>query len=451
MIFFNRRRLLIWLVKAYLKKWKKTIASSFVAGLVAFFILYIFIKVFQPSFLLTQKDVIGIIGAYNASNLPSEVTDKISYGLTSISSNGIPVPSAASSWVIKDNGKVYEFTLKPNMYFSDRSKFISNSINYNFEDVSVERPANNKIIFKLKNSYSPFLVTTSKPIFKKKFIGLGDYKVKSLDLNGDFVNSIELEPIKGGKNLIYQFYPTEQSLKIALVLGEINKTNNIYDLTFLNTNLKYFNNYEIRKRINYDQLVTLFYDTQNKILSDKRLREALSYALPNNFTQGEKTKTPYPNTFWASKEDSLTYDQDLTHAQLLLTQSQSSGSAKLKLNIKSLSKYKNVAEQIKKSWLKIGIQTNIETVDSFPSTFQIFLGEFNVSKDPDQYVLWHSSQPNNITKYKNLRIDKLLEDGRQTTNFSERIKIYSDFQKYLLDDPPASFLFFPYNYIVSKK
>lgn len=443
--------MLIWLVKAYFKKWKRTVILSFVVGLAAFFILYVFVKIFQPSLPMTRKDVIGIIGAYGVNNLPSEVTDKISYGLTSISPNGIPVPSAASSWIIKDNGKVYEFTLKPNMYFSDHSKFTSDSIDYNFEDVSIERPTKDKIIFKLKNSYSPFLVTTSKPILKKNFAGLGDYKVKSINLNGDFVNSIELLPVKTGEDLIYQFYPTEQSLKIALTLGEINKTNDIYDLSILNTNFSNFKNYELNKRINYGRLVTLFYDTQDKVLSDKRLREALSYALPNDFVQGKRTRTPYPNTFWVSKETSLTYDQDFAHAKLLLEQSQSSGSAKIKLNIKTLPKYKNVAQDIKNSWLSIGIQTNVEVVDSLPLSFQIFLGEFNVSKDPDQYVLWHSSQPDNITKYKNLRIDKLLEDGRQITDLSERVKIYSDFQKYLLDDPPASFLFFPYSYTVSKK
>lgn len=60
-------------------------------------------------------------------------------------------------------------------------------------------------------------------------------------------------------------------------------------------------------------------------------------------------------------------------------------------------------------------------------------------KDPDQYILWHSDQVNNIVRYKNLRIDKLLEDGRSVTNINERKEIYSDFQKYLMDDLPASF------------
>jgi len=79
------------------------------------------------------------------------------------------------------------------------------------------------------------------------------------------------------------------------------------------------------------------------------------------------------------------------------------------------------------------------------------LGEFPVLSDPDQYTLWHSSHDTNITKYKNLRIDKLLEDGRQVIDLEERQKIYADFQKYLLDDMPAIFLYFPYTFTISRK
>jgi peptide/nickel transport system substrate-binding protein len=97
------------------------------------------------------------------------------------------------------------------------------------------------------------------------------------------------------------------------------------------------------------------------------------------------------------------------------------------------------------------VQTTIETTDSIPTTFQLFLGDFTVPKDPDQYVLWHSDQVDNITHYKSLRIDKLLEDGRKTVNVSDRQQIYNDFQKYLVDDAPAAFLYFPYEYTITRK
>lgn len=450
MIFLQRRRLFLWLAKAYIRKWKKTILLFFVLGLAGFFFLYLIGRFFQPSLPFGQKEIIGLVGAYREDNLPSEITDKLSYGLTSMSSDGLPVPLVAYSWLIKDNGKTYTFNLKDNLYFNDGTKLTSDLINYNFQDVTIDRPSKDKITFKLKNSYSPFLLTVTRPILKKGFIGLGNYRIKSINLNGDFVNSVELIPIKGGKDIVYQFYPTEESLKIALTMGEITNTSQVSNPYLLNIDLKHFPNFKVTKNINYDNLVTLFYNTQDKYISDKRLREALGYALPNVFHEGERIRTPYPPFLWVSQNAALSSDQDIKHAELLLSESGSSSSASTSFEIKTLPKFEETAKKIQNSWKEIGIKTKITLVNSIPSNFQIFLGEFKVSKDPDQYVLWHSNQDTNITRYKNLRIDKLLEDGRQVTDITQRKKIYSDFQKYLLDDPPASFLYFPYYYTVSR-
>ena len=65
-------------------------------------------------------------------------------------------------------------------------------------------------------------------------------------------------------------------------------------------------------------------------------------------------------------------------------------------------------------------------------------------------LLWHSDGPDNITHYKNLRIDKLLEDGRKTVDVAKRKAIYNDFQKYLLEDAPAVFLYYPDEYTITR-
>jgi peptide/nickel transport system substrate-binding protein len=119
--------------------------------------------------------------------------------------------------------------------------------------------------------------------------------------------------------------------------------------------------------------------------------------------------------------------------------------------MKILTKYKRTAQTIAQNWKQIGVKVKIEEVDTVPKDFQLYVGDFNVPKDPDQYTLWHTGEINNITKFSNLRIDKLLEDGRKTVNQEERLKIYFDFQKYLIDESPASFLYFPYEYEFVRK
>ena len=420
MIFLNRKRFLLWLLKAYIRKWGKTILLSFFIGLIIFIIVNSISGFFLGLFPFKHEDKIGIVGSFTVNTLPYEVVGKMSKGLTSLSNDGFPKTSVAYSWEIEDSGKTYIFHLKHDLYFSDNSKVDSSSINYNFLDVKVEKPDQYTIVFKLKEPYAPFLITVSKPIFKKSFIGIGDYKVKSWDFNGEFVKSIELFSIKDKRVVSYQFYPTDKALKIALVLGEISKASQIQDINFLNTTFYSFPNYSINKKTSNKQLATIFYNNKDKILSDKRLREALSYSVPDSFSDGERNKLPYPPNLWINYGGIEAYQQDFDHAKNLLAESEASNSAHLTLTIKTLAKYEKVAEEIKDSWKFLGIRTSIEKVDSLPSSFQIFLGEFNVPQDPDQYALWHSSQPNNITGYRNLRIDKLLEDGRQTQDLEKR-------------------------------
>lgn len=450
MIFLKRKRLLVWLLKAYFRRWKKTILFSFAGGLVIF-ILFYFISSFVNVTPFKNTETVGILGSYTRENLPYEVSSKISKGLTEINENGQTVPSLARSWIVKDNGKTYIFYLNRDNYFSDKTRLTSKLINYNFIDVAIERPDEDTVIFRLKDSYAPFLVTVSRPIFKKDFIGIGDYRVTSIDLNGDFVKSIKLISKDKKETISYQFYPTENSLKIAFILGEISKIEGISDVNILGTTLNSFPGFILKKEVNHTKLATLFYNTRDSVLSDERVRRALSYSMPNEFSSGERSRLPYPPNLWAASVGFDSYIQDLERAKLLLSQSEASGSGSLKLTVKTLKKYKTTAEEIKNFWDTIGIKTTIEEVESFPQSFQVFLGEFNVPKDPDQYMLWHSSQSTNITGYKNLRIDKLLEDGRRTVDINERKRIYADFQKYILDDPPATFLFFPHSYTVSRK
>jgi ABC-type transport system substrate-binding protein len=375
---------------------------------------------------------------------------KVSRGLTYIDDTGTPKPDVASSWNIKDNGKTYVFHLKPNIYFSNGDLLTSSSVNYNFADVKIERPDKYTIIFELKENYSPFLVTVSQPIFEKGLLGLGDYRISSVDLNGSFVNSVTLISNKvKNKTLTFFFYPTQSSLKNAFAIGDIDKIIGLNNQNFNGTNFSSFKNANVQKSIDYNHLVTLFYNTQDRVLSDKRLREALSYAVPDFFSSGKRNYEPFDPNMWAYQQSN--YQKDYVHAKLLLSQSQNaSESANMEITLQVLSQYEPEAREIAKSWSNIGVSTKIKVVDSLPNNFQAFLGDFKLPRDPDQYTLWHSGQMNNITNYKNLRIDKLLEDGRQTVDVQARIKIYADFQKYLLDDAPATFLYFPYVYTVTR-
>lgn len=450
-----RRRLLFWLIKAYLKKWGRFVALSFLAGLFIFLSTIIFFKYLSHFF--PEKKTIGMVGAYTADTLPTQITSKLSRGLTKVEENGEVKPDLASSWEISGNSKTYTFHLKKGVKFTNKKEFNSDHVQYSFSDVDIKRPDKNTVVFtlKTKDPYAPFLVTVSKPIFPKNLSGLGDYQITDSTLNGEYISELTLTNIKNKREqLTYLFYASHEALKTAFLLGEMTEVTGINENSFQGIPLANPKTTSIKKTTNYSQLVALFYNTKDKYISDNKLRKALTYSLPDSFDRGERAYVPFsPKSIYFSK-NLANKKQDIAHTRLLLDAIYPDNTKIPTLTIKTLARYRDVAELIAEIWRKQGVPVKIEDVDTKPDVFQIYLGEFSVPRDPDQYALWHSNEETNITRFQNLRIDKLLEDGRKTISIEERKSIYADFQRYLNDDAngdtPASFLFFPYSYTITR-
>lgn len=455
MILLKRKRLIIWLLRAYIKKWGKVIALGLI-----FIIASILLLFTNRNFLINQvkfssTEKIGIVGDYPEydfpNNLPEEISSKASRGLTKVLPTGEIAPDIANKWDIKDDGRTFVFYLDDNLTYSNGDPISSESIDYNFADVEIERPGNSVIMFKLKNKYSPFLATVAqKKVFNEDLIGVSNYQIKDVVAEDGFIKSIELVSKKDNKKIKYFFYPTQKALKDAYVLGDVSKIIDISDLSYKDDIAFYnFKNTEIEKDIKKDRITTIFINNLDSTLSDKKIRKALAYSLPDKFDEGERIHVPYEKNSWAFNSEQ-TYQKSMSSAREFLEDSSASDSGKIELELKVLRTYSEVAEEVAKSWEELGITTNIVIVDSVPRDYQLFLGDMPVLKDPDQYALWHSRSESNITNYENLRIDKLLEDGRQIYDIDSRKEIYDDFQKYLIDDMPAIFLYFPYTYTLNR-
>lgn len=457
-LMLHRRRLLIWLIRAYIKKRKRTIFSFFLAGIVVGVIVYLLLPFLRP-FIPRSTKTIGIVGSYTIETLTPDIQNKLSLGLAHLTQSGEATPSAAASFEVGSDGKTYTFYLRENLFWQDGKKFTASDINYNFKDVSIHVENDQKIIFSLKEPYAPFPTVLAQPIFRRGFVGLvgtgdlegnGDYRVVDVDLNGMFIVGLSLEgntPKTKNQRFFYKFYSNEEEAKMRFMLGEADEITNLVDPGFFES----WKNVRISKSIAHNQLVTLFYNTSFPSLSDKSIRQALTYALPRDFKEEVKASTPLNPNSWAYVSQSK-YSQNIEQAKKLLADSsQATQSGKLTLELTTTAQFKELAERIKASWEEIGIQTDIKVVDTIPSDPQILLERYKIPTDPDQYVLWHSTQATNISHYSSPKIDKLLEDGRQTVNKEERAQIYADFQKHIVDESPAAFLYYPTVYTISRK
>lgn len=427
---------------------KRTIISSAILGILVFFAFVGLLNYyFRPLLFKTSKDI-GYSGTYTIQTLPKKILSNISYGLTTVNEKGEVLPAASSSWSIKDN-KIYTFKLKKGLKFHNGEELTSENVNLNFTDVESTPIDKYTIQYKLKNSYSPFLASVSRPIFDKNLRGIGEYKVSSLDLNGGYIRTMTLSNVKSKekKQKIF-FYPTQKALKIAFMLGEVNSIYGVSNTIINDTDLSKWKGVKVENYVDYGSLVAIFYNSNDSVLNNKKIRQALNYSLPSKISEGERAFGPIPPTSQYFSQPPSYKIADLELAKTILDTV--TDKPKNPIEITTTDEYQKVAEEVQTAWKKLGIESKIKIVNDIPSDFQAFIYKIKLPEDPDQYVLWHSDQISNITHYKNLRIDKLLEDGRSVSDLEERKKIYSDFQKYLTDDVPASFLYFPTEFNILK-
>ena len=433
-----------------MKRWKRTIISSVVFGVIAFFAVGFMVDFYILPHIEKKIRKVGYSGTYTFQTIPKDILNEASYGLTKVTKDGTIQPAAAYKWTITNEGRDYTFYIKKGQYFNDKEELNSKNLGYNFADVKEQIVDNYIVKFSLSEPYAPFLSLMSKPIFNKKLEGLAGYKIQGISLNGGFVKSVTMiNKSKTGYKKIINFYPTQDALKTAFALGDIDVAYGITDQTIKDHSLSEWSGVSIKKKVNYNELLTLFFNNSDSILSDKRVREALSYSLPEKFTEGERAFSPInPSSIYFAKTPNYGISS-LEIARSLL--GPNSDAQKTTFEISTTEDFKNTAAVIQNSWRKLGINSKIKIVSGVPSDFQILLYAIKLPEDPDQYTLWHSKGVNNIINYRrNLRIDKLLEDGRSTNDIEQRIATYEDFQKYLIDDAPAAFIYFPYNFTLER-
>lgn len=448
---FKKIRFVVHLAGAFLRKHLRLVLFSFLIGIISFWLLPKITKG-VPTTRRVQK--VGLVGKFTVSQLPIEIQNLISSGLTSILEDGTVVSSLASSWEVSEEGKVYTFSLKKDQFWHDESRVVAKDINYNFSDVATSVLDNETIEFRLKESFSPFPAIVSRPIFKKGFIGTGEYMVASLKRNGQIVEEMVLKP-KNRKSkdgtLVFRFYPTEEAARVAFKLGEVDSIKGISG----SGDLEKWTNIQIAPEVKLNRYVAIFFDTQTGKLSDKSLRQALAYALEKKWTP--RALSPINPDSWAYNPSVKKYNFDLENAKKLFNKVSESiesveGGETVEIELATVPSLLPIAEKIKDDWEKLSIKINIKVINTIPEEFEALLVTQEVSPDPDQYALWHSTQEvSNISHYKSPKIDKLLEDGRRAMDREERKEIYFDFQRFLVEDTPAIFLFHPNLYTISRK
>ncbi|TQF26949.1 ABC transporter substrate-binding protein [Bradyrhizobium sp. UNPF46] len=142
--------------------------------------------------------------------------------------------------------------------------------------------------------------------------------------------------------------------------------------------------------------------------------------------------------------------RDVAKAKALLKEAGVSLPVTVDYMVPKGTEYEAVAQVVQSMAAEAGFDIKVRVVE-FATTFkQAQAGEFQVFQinwsgriDPDgnSYIFMRSKAPQNDGGYSNPEADKLMEEGRTTSNVEERKAIYAKLTKILLDDLPIIYIY----------
>ncbi len=283
-------------------------------------------------------------------------------------------------------------------------------------------------------------------------MGVGPYKVVKVEKSRIFITKITLQPNDPNLPVVYaRFYPNEKVAVTGFELGEVEVLSELSNPKAIPQNPLT----GLKQKTDYSKIVTILFQTTDSLLRNRSLRQALAFEAPK-IPGEESANNPYPPNFWAYNSDAKKYLANPEEAEAALERAKSSipdDQLHAEIILTATPNLEQAGRAVIGAWKKLGFDSKLRVESGIPQNFQALLITQSIPIDPDQYFLWHATQiKTNLTKYDSKRADKDLEDGRKIITEEERKLKYFDFQKTLLEDAPAIFLYFPeYNTVYLKK
>lgn len=398
--------------------------------------------------------------------------------------DGSLVPSLAEKWIISEDGKEVTFTLRKDVKFHNGDLMTAEDVAFSLNR-SIASPFTSKITgvmekaevvddntvkLTLKEAYSAIIgclssanaaivskraVEEDEDKFARNPVGTGPYKFVSWSNGEKIVLESFPEYFRGEapiKNLTFRIITDPSTAVVALEKGETDvmdtppKTarQSLID----NPDLEY---YESDQACYY----LISFNNEKGIFSDKRLREAVSYAVDRESivigalegvgTTVEAAMVPlvdeYPQDFKAN-------EFNIEKAKELMNEAGYPDGFTVKMKTIDSPTYIKPTEMIQAQLSEIGITVEIEIMER-GSWFAEVLTDNNYEitfwaipitvMDPDfaDYSAFHSSMINGSGNFSRVNIpelDVLLERGRASQSKEERKEIYAEVAEIIKDE-----------------
>lgn len=433
-------------------------------------------------------------------------------GLVGLDARLEPVERLATKWNISADGKTLTFQLRKGVKWHDGTPFSSKDVQFTFQAIretevrslwkaymdpvaEIATPDAHTVVVTYKQPFAPALKAWTVGILPKHVYEKGPLSESPHNREPVGTGPYKLHRWEPGKRLILQandswWYgrPNINSIELlvnidsdklveALNQGKIDFAS-IDDIGQWREHLQ---SPEFRESFEVQDVVEAHFrvfawNTRRQILSDNRVRQALTSALNRGAVvddvllgQGQLLSGPFfPNMFGANPAIAL-HPFDLKRAGAMLDEAGHplKEGSRFPLEVIALEGQDNPVTHATIGLFRRDLNTlgvNLEVKHLSPSKFfeAIKAGDFDAAyygwlpeiADPDPYGLLHSSMADlgsNYAGYQNPEADTLLEQARSETDRTKRKNLYHNLHKILRDDVPYTVLYAPYGHYAWSK
>lgn len=445
--------------------------------------------------------------------IDQELVDLLFDGLTRYNDEGRLEPALAHSWQVNDEGTIYSFDLREDILWHDGEPFNADdvaftygllqdeeftspdSLNELWSSVTISSTDEFKVDFILQQPYSPFLDATTLGLlpehllsqvptrelsthpFNRSPVGTGPFLVvPGNDFQRDgFLRLAPSPRYWRGRTALdaveFRFYTDGETIVEAFEEGEIHSL-----IGFSNADIEKLGSLPgIRLYSSgaprYTQLIFNLTDSASPAVRRPEIRRALIQSINRETLvdqalsgQGLPLDGPYLPDSWAYNPNlfaNYIFQPEVSAAELESlgwvladgSQFRSFDGEPLRLRILTTDEttHLSIAGIIADQWANIGVDSELETVDSTSLDTKLKEREYDLAlvdiepiSDPDLYDFWSQEaivNGQNFGGWNNRRASEALETARKLTTIEERQPYYENFLRYFEEDVPAFTLF----------
>ena len=422
--------------------------------------------------------------------------------LTSLTADLTVQPDLAESWTVSQDGKTYTFKLRQAKFHNgdaltsadvkftfDRILNVDGSVAKSlFTDIDhVDTPDDRTAVFVLKQpnvTILPYMASANASIVSQKVAQANgnDLSKKEAAIGTGPFTLAEWVPdnfmlLQANKDYFIQGLPYLDGVRINVVPDQAGL---VAALRTKAADMAIIEDARAAQSVRQEEGITLdarpspnynllFVNTARKPFDNLKVRQAISYAVDRQqivdavaLGEGDVTGpiAPALTQFALPTSQYPSYTRDVDKARQLLQEANVSPIEFTMLTETSEPAYaKDIAQLVQQQLADVGIKMNIELLEFnqwvdrwLKADFDMAPGLNGGQADPDYYVFRYFTTDGNlnfVTSYKNETASDAIKQARSTTDIVRRKQLYQTVQTELVDGAPFIWLYVPRDYIAS--